>query len=117
MNKITKLKPNQIFVFGSNLNGHHIGGAARQAFDDFGAVWGLGIGIQGQSYAIPTLGYEMEKLPLEEIKYNLEQLVEYTKENPHQEFLLTKIGQGIAGFSAKEIESIIPVLPDNITRI
>ena len=53
--KITKLAPDEIFVFGSNLAGHHMGGAARTAMDHFGAEWGKGEGIQGQSYAIPTM--------------------------------------------------------------
>lgn len=52
---ITKLKANEIFVFGSNLQGYHSGGAARQAMDKWGAIWGHGIGIQGQTYAIPTM--------------------------------------------------------------
>ncbi len=53
--RITELKPNEIFVFGSNLAGAHGGGAARLAYECFGAVWGQGVGLQGQSYAIPTM--------------------------------------------------------------
>ena len=53
--RITKLNPNEIFVFGSNLAGMHGGGAARLAYECFGAVWGQGVGLQGQSYAIPTM--------------------------------------------------------------
>ena len=53
--RITELKENQIFVFGSNLAGMHGGGAARLAYDRFGAVWGQGVGLQGQSYGIPTM--------------------------------------------------------------
>ncbi len=52
---ITHLEPNEIFVFGSNLQGYHGAGAARMALDKFGAVWGQGVGLQGQSYAIPTM--------------------------------------------------------------
>ena len=52
---ITELEPNEIFVFGSNLAGAHGGGAARVAMDRFGAQWGQGVGLQGQSYAIPTM--------------------------------------------------------------
>ena len=51
---ITELKPNEVFVFGSNLQGMHAGGAARIAHERFGAVWGQGVGLQGQSYAIPS---------------------------------------------------------------
>ena len=52
---ITALKENEIFVFGSNLAGAHGGGAARVAYNKFGAVWGQGVGLQGQSYGIPTM--------------------------------------------------------------
>ena len=53
--KISELKNNEIFVFGSNLAGQHGGGAAHLAYKRFGAVWGQGVGMQGQSYAIPTM--------------------------------------------------------------
>ena len=53
--QITELKPNEVFVFGSNLAGAHGGGAARMAYRHFGAVWGQGVGLQGQSYGIPTM--------------------------------------------------------------
>ena len=51
---ITELKPNEVFVFGSNMKGMHIGGAARSAYENFGAEWGNPIGLQGQRHAIPT---------------------------------------------------------------
>jgi hypothetical protein len=52
---INYLKENEIFVFGSNLEGMHGGGAARAAYNKFGAIWGQGVGLQGQSYGIPTM--------------------------------------------------------------
>ncbi len=114
---ITELKDNQIFVFGSNLNGNHAGGAARQAYDTFGAVWGQGVGLQGQSYAIPTLDENMQKMSLERIGSHLEDLVRHAGMNEDKEYLLTPIGQGIAGFSKEEIESILPELPKNIIKV
>ena len=54
-NHITTLRPNEIFVFGSNLSGMHGGGGARLAYQKFGAIWGQGVGLQGQSYGIPTM--------------------------------------------------------------
>ena len=54
-NNIVTLQPNEIFVFGSNLEGQHAGGAAYLAYKRFGAIWGQGVGLQGQSYAIPTM--------------------------------------------------------------
>ena len=53
--RISELKENEIFVFGSNLAGAHGGGAARFAYERFGAVWGEGVGLHGQTYAIPTM--------------------------------------------------------------
>ena len=52
---ITSLAPNEIFVFGSNLSGMHGGGAAWVAYRKFGAIMGQGVGLQGQSYGIPTM--------------------------------------------------------------
>lgn len=115
-NIITFLKSNQVFVFGSNTNGYHNGGAAKQAME-WGAVYGIGEGRQGQTYAIPTLDTDFSKLPLKTIQIYLERLVGYAYLFPNTEFLLTAIGQGIAGFSKKEIESIMPPLPSNIINI
>lgn len=114
---ITELKPNEIFVFGSNLNGWHAGGAARQAKEQFGGVEGVAIGLQGNSYAIPTLDMEMQKIPLIEINDYLTTLAEYAAEHPELEFLLTPIGTGIAGYYLREIKSILPVFPSNVTRV
>ena len=60
--KITHLKENEIFVFGSNLAGAHGGGAARIAYEKFGAIWGQGVGLQGQSYGIPTMHGGTDKI-------------------------------------------------------
>lgn len=66
---IQELKDNQIFVFGSNMNGNHAGGAARLAVEKFGAIMGQAEGIQGQSYAIPTLERIWRKLPKKSWSY------------------------------------------------
>lgn len=95
---ITKLAPNEIFVFGSNLMGHHGGGAARAALNHFGAVWGVGVGIQGQSYAIPTM-----QGPVDTIRPYVDQFIEYAQAHPEQHFLVTPIGCGIVGFIPEEI--------------
>ncbi len=111
---IIKLKENEIFVFGSNTRGHHAGGAARQALDLFGAIWGIGYGFQGQCYAVPTLDDSLEKCSLEHIKKNLEQLVWIAERMPTVVFYLTPIGTGIAGYSINDLEGILPTLPVNI---
>lgn len=95
---ITELAINEIFVFGSNLDGMHGGGAARVACKHFGAVWGQGTGLQGQSYAIPT----MQGGP-ETIEPYVEEFIRFAKEHRELDFLVTRIGCGIAGFKDEEI--------------
>ena len=95
---ITHLKPNEIFVFGSNLAGHHGGGAARLAYARFGAIYGQGVGLQGQSYAIPTMQGGVET-----IKPYVDEFIAFAQKHPEYTFLVTKIGCGIAGFSEEEI--------------
>lgn len=105
MKFIESLTPNQIFVFGSNANGFHFGGAARQAYDHFGAVWGQAGGMQGQSYGIITLDEDMQKVSIDYIGRQLQVLNQQANAMPDKEFLLTLIGCGIAGFSIEEIKS------------
>lgn len=114
---ITELKQNQIFVFGSNLAGKHNGGAALQAFNEFGAYFGKGVGIQRQCYAIPTLDSNFQKLDKVIISLYLYDFKDYALLHPELEFLLTKIGTGIAGFTEEEMESIMPQFPNNVIRV
>ena len=95
---ITSLQPNQIFVFGSNLQGAHGGGAARAAYKYFGAIWGQGVGLQGQSYAIPTM-----QGPVSSIRPYVDEFLDFARRHPAYEFLVTRIGCGIAGFIDAEI--------------
>lgn len=97
-NHITTLQPNEIFVFGSNLSGMHGGGAARLAYQKFGAIWGQGVGLQGQSYGIPTMQGGVDT-----IKPYVNEFIEFAKTHPQLNFLVTEIGCGIAGFSIEEI--------------
>ena len=96
--KISKLKKNEIFVFGSNLQGMHGGGAAYAAVSKFGAVMGQGVGLQGQSYAIPTMQGGVET-----IKPYVDEFIEFAKAHTEYKFLVTRIGCGIAGFDDREI--------------
>jgi hypothetical protein len=96
--RITELKQNEIFVFGSNLAGAHGGGAARLAYERFGAVWGQGVGLQGQSYAIPTMQGGVET-----IKPYVDEFIRIAKTRPDLKFYVTQIGCGIAGFNVEEI--------------
>ena len=95
---ITELKENEIFVFGSNLEGMHGGGAARLAYDKFGAIWGQGVGLQGQSYGIPTMHGGIDA-----IKPYVDEFIGFAKSHPELTFLVTRIGCGIAGFRDEEI--------------
>lgn len=114
---ITSLELHQIFVFGSNLNGWHTGGAANQAKLYFEATEGQSMGRQGKCYAIPTLDESMKKLSLSEMKLHIEIFKNYAIRNNLNEFLLTPIGTGIAGFSLQEIKSILPEFPPNVKLI
>ncbi len=96
--RINILEQNEIFVFGSNLAGHHMGGAAKAAHAKFGAQWGVGVGLTGQSYAIPTM-----QGGIDTIKPYVTQFIEFAKRTPEYSFLVTRIGCGIAGFKDEEI--------------
>ncbi len=95
---ITELSENEIFVFGSNLAGHHAGGAARIARRKFGAISGQGVGLQGQSYAIPTMQGGVET-----IKPYVDEFIRFAQAHKELTFLVTRIGCGIAGFKDEEI--------------
>ena len=95
---ITHLETDDIFVFGSNLEGMHMGGAARVAYEKFGAKWGQGVGIQGQSYAIPTMQGGVET-----IKPYVDEFINLAREWDQNTFYVTRIGCGIAGFTDEEI--------------
>lgn len=101
--KVTKLKENEIFVFGSNMGGRHFGGAAHTAYVSFGAQWGIGEGFTGQCYAIPTLTREGQKMKLEAIGTSIIRMYMEAKIHTELDFLVTKIGCGIAGFKESEI--------------
>ncbi len=100
---ITELAPNERFVFPSNLAGRHGLGAALIALHLFGAEYGVGFGLTGQSYAIPTKDRNLKVLPVSEIKPYVKIFIEYAKQNSDLVFKVTLIGCGLAGYSAKDI--------------
>lgn len=85
-------------MFGSNLAGHHGGGAARIALERFGAKYGQGVGLQGQSYAIPTMQGGVET-----IRPYVDEFISFAQSHPELTFFVTRVGCGIAGFSDSEI--------------
>lgn len=95
---ITSLREGEIFVFGSNKEGMHGGGAARIAYDEFGAEWGVGVGMTGQCYAIPTIDRSIDI-----IRNHVDVFTDYAKAHPELAFFVTRIGCGIAGWRDSEI--------------
>ncbi len=104
---ITQLQPHEIFVFGSNRAGIHAGGAALTAMLKFGAIPFKGNGPQGHSYAIPTMHGEPEV-----IAPYVDQFISYAAEHPELHFLVTRLGCGIAGFSAGDIAPLFRAARD-----
>lgn len=113
---ITELKPNGVLVFGSNSAGHHGGGAAKLAHEKFGARWGLGEGLSGQSYAFPTLTKDFEKRSTNALRFSTNRLKMEANNNPKKTFYLTKVGLGIAGYDISEIAPLFKDMPDNVIQ-
>lgn len=105
---IEELDEGEIFVFGSNGMGAHLGGAAAMAVAKFGAIYGQAEGLQGQSYAIDTMdGFEV-------MAEQVARFIEFAKEHPELKFLVTEIGCGIAGFSPEEVAPLFKDVPVNV---
>ena len=94
---IAKLGENEIFVFGSNIQGAHGGGAAWFAHKAFGAEWGVGEGLTGQTYALPTMEGEAS------LKNAVDHFISCAKQHPKLTFLVTAVGCGIAGYTPNEV--------------
>lgn len=106
--------PDKVFVFGSNLGGFHGAGAARFARLYHGAVMGVGEGRTGNAYAIPTkeVGYQTSR-PLKDIQESVNKFIQYAKENPQEQFLVTRVGCGLAGYKDHEIGPMFKDAPSN----
>lgn len=104
---------NNIFVFGSNLKGFHAGGAAKAAKEVWGAELGVGEGITGNSYALPTMDETLSPLPLEVIKQKVEAFIKVARSMPEKTFLITAVGCGIAGYNAQQIAPLFSNTPGN----
>lgn len=109
---IDTLDDNEFFVFGSNLEGLHGGGAAALA-SKWGAIWGQGTGLQGQTYAIPTMEGELET-----IQTYVDDFLAFAHSKPNLKFLVTEIGCGLAGFTVKQIAPLFKkALAENIDNV
>jgi len=100
---IEELLPNQVFVFGSNLAGFHGSGAAFTAKTLFGAEMYVGLGITGQCYALPTKNKYVMTLPLSDIDIQIRLFYQHALMNPDKEYLVTKVGCGLAGYTVEQI--------------
>jgi hypothetical protein len=102
-----------IFVFGSNLAGRHGAGAALFARQNHGAIYGQGIGRQGNSYAIPTKDFSIHTLPLNHIRDYVNEFLQYARANPELQFQVTRIGCGLAGYTDSDIAPMFKGAPAN----
>jgi hypothetical protein len=105
---ITELDENEVFVFGSNSQGEHLGGAAATAVRDFGAIMGQAEGLQGQSYAIDTMGSKDEMIT------QINRFLKFAEEHSSLKFFVTEIGCGIAGYSSEQIAPYFANHSENI---
>lgn len=102
-----------VFVFGSNLSGRHGKGAALEARNKFGAVYGIGEGRTGNAYAIPTKDERLRPRTLEEVRMSVDRFLEYAASHPDIDFLVTRIGCGLAGFDPRDIAPMFGGAPSN----
>lgn len=104
----------RILVFGSNLMGYHGGGAAKYARDVLQAEMGVGEGLTGESYALPTCKAPGDPMPRADVARACTRFAQFAADHPELDFLLTAVGCGIAGFDTTEIGSFFPYLTDNV---
>lgn len=104
---------NKIFVFGSNLSGKHGKGAALYAYTNKGAIYGIGNGPMGQSYAIPTKDEYLKPLALHRINIYVQMFLEYARMHSELEFQVTPIGCGLAGYTPEQIAPMFVNVPSN----
>jgi hypothetical protein len=104
--KIFELEPNEVFVMGTNLSGKHGAGAALYAKTHFGAIYGQPVGLQGQSYGIPTRDEYIETLPLDKIEIYVNEFAIFAQMHPEMKFLVTEIGCGRANYKPDSIANM-----------
>lgn len=102
-NNIGELKENEIFVFGSNTAGIHGAGAALLAYKKFGAKLGVGFGLEGRSFALPSKDNDIKTMPLANIKNYIDMFIQFAKDKSNLTFLVTEIGCGLAGYKPEDV--------------
>lgn len=118
---IEKLEPNQIFVFGSNIEGRHGAGTAKLCLNKYGAKWGQASGLQGQSYGLITTELRTYKFPSrspEEVLAEIKKFYNFAKQNPDKEFLVayTADGYNLCGYTSKQLANLFSAveIPENV---
>lgn len=111
---VKALPEDTVFVFGSNLAGEHSDGAARVAYQHFGAVRGVGRGWAGQSYAIPTLNEHIQQMPLSQIEHYVDDFKVYSRNHPKMKYFVTALGCGIAGYKVSDIAPLFKGISKNV---
>jgi hypothetical protein len=106
--RIDHLEPGEVFVFGSNMSGAHGGGAARFAYERFGAVWGQSEGLQGSSYGIDTMS------GLAVFEEQAARFLAFARQHPELRFLVTEVGCGIAGYTPAQVAGFFGDPPENV---
>lgn len=104
----------QIFVFGSNLAGRHGRGSAEEAVKKHGAIYGVGIGLQGASYAIPTKYADLKIMPIDAIKWHVEYFEFFAHTHSQWQFNVVAIGCGLAGYQPRDIAPLFQYRPRNV---
>lgn len=107
---IKELKENEIFVFGSNEAGIHGAGAALQAVEEFGAMWGKGFGPHGKTFAIPTKDWNIQTLSTTDIGFYVKRFIQYAINNTDKTFLITEIGCGLASLTPEDIAPMFKIV-------
>lgn len=105
----------EIFVFGSNLAGIHGAGAAKHAHSSCGAVWGVGEGLTGNSYALPTKDENIQTRHILEVATSIQQFIRFARKHPELSFKVTRVGCGLAGFTSEQIAPLFQKAPKNCT--
>lgn len=110
----TSMSIDRVFVFGSNLAGRHGKGAALWARQHRGAIYGQGVGRQGNAYAIPTKDHQLRVLPLHVIRAFVGEFLDYARGRPNSSFELTPIGCGLAGYRPEQIAPMFSEASPNV---
>lgn len=93
----------RIFVFGSNKLGIHGAGAAKFALLNRGAYSGIGEGMSGDSYALPTKFDPWSRMNLNDVHKSINKFLAYAFEHHMVDFQITQVGCGLGGFTKKQI--------------